>query len=292
MVVDESKLKFYMLMRRTYDIFKDVQVNRMGTVSRERGLPFAVGEGLYSDRLEDIEKDLTKKLDIQLKAVPLYQQWLDGVKGIGPRLAAAWISYIQVTYKTLEELNIKEEELTEVQKTFSVKTKGDKMRYPTIRGIGAFATISKLWKWCGIGVEDGEAPRREHGKKLGSHPKMAALAWMTGQQFRLLKGKDSYYEQLYVKYKEELYAGQYGKAVEDPTQCKRYIPCKERLGKAATRLGRDPKKFPCKKHVDNMAMRKAVKEFIKDLWINWRKIEGLPLTGTYEEDVLGHKHGP
>ena len=44
-------------------------------------------------------------------------------------------------------------------------------------------------------------------------------------------------------------------------------------------------------HVHRMAARKTMQEFVKDLWINWRKLEGLPLNGgTYEEAKLGHTH--
>lgn len=43
--------------------------------------------------------------------------------------------------------------------------------------------------------------------------------------------------------------------------------------------------------VHRAALRYMVKMFLADFWLNWRKIEGLPVTGTYHEEVLGHKHG-
>jgi hypothetical protein len=45
----------------------------------------------------------------------------------------------------------------------------------------------------------------------------------------------------------------------------------------------------CSVHM--MALRYMVKQFVKDLWIKWRTLEGLPLNGgPYEEGVLGLHH--
>ena len=49
-----------------------------------------------------------------------------------------------------------------------------------------------------------------------------------------------------------------------------------------------------KLRVHNMARRYVIQEFLKDLWMAWRQIEGLPLNGgTYEEAKLGiiHRQG-
>lgn len=46
-----------------------------------------------------------------------------------------------------------------------------------------------------------------------------------------------------------------------------------------------------KGHKHNMAIRYMVKMFLKDLWLEWRQIEGLPVTPDYAEAKLGLKHG-
>lgn len=46
-----------------------------------------------------------------------------------------------------------------------------------------------------------------------------------------------------------------------------------------------------KGHKHNMAMRYMVKIFLRDLWLAWREIEGLPVTPSYAESKLGLKHG-
>lgn len=44
-------------------------------------------------------------------------------------------------------------------------------------------------------------------------------------------------------------------------------------------------------HRHNMAIRYMIKIFLKDLWLAWREVEGLPITPDYAEAKLGMKHG-
>jgi hypothetical protein len=46
-----------------------------------------------------------------------------------------------------------------------------------------------------------------------------------------------------------------------------------------------------KGHRHNMAMRYMVKMFLRDLWIAWRNLEGLPVEPDYAEAKLGMVHG-
>jgi len=57
----------------------------------------------------------------------------------------------------------------------------------------------------------------------------------------------------------------------------------------AKRLGRKPKNPPCREHINNRARRKMVKQFIADLWVKWRKLEGLPVSEPYAVAILGHQ---
>lgn len=45
-----------------------------------------------------------------------------------------------------------------------------------------------------------------------------------------------------------------------------------------------------KGHRHNMAIRYMIKIFLTDLYVAWRTIEGLPVSSTYQEAKLGHKH--
>ena len=46
-----------------------------------------------------------------------------------------------------------------------------------------------------------------------------------------------------------------------------------------------------KGHIHNASLRYMVKIFLIDLYSNWRQIEGLPVSKTYQEAKLGHAHG-
>jgi hypothetical protein len=43
-------------------------------------------------------------------------------------------------------------------------------------------------------------------------------------------------------------------------------------------------------HIDNMAKRYMIKQFLKDLYVQWRTVEGLPVRNFYEEEYLGKFH--
>ena len=49
-------------------------------------------------------------------------------------------------------------------------------------------------------------------------------------------------------------------------------------------------KYAPKGHRHAMACRYAVKQFLVDLYTNWRKLEGLPVAVPYSEGKLGMKH--
>jgi len=57
------------------------------------------------------------------------------------------------------------------------------------------------------------------------------------------------------------------------------------------RLENNPKHIEKSKgHRHNMAIRYMVKMFLLDLHIEWRRLEGLPVSKSYQEEKLGHKH--
>lgn len=43
-------------------------------------------------------------------------------------------------------------------------------------------------------------------------------------------------------------------------------------------------------HRDKAAKRYMIKMFIKDLYVIWRTIEGLPVREPYQVEYLGHTH--
>lgn len=72
----------------------------------------------------------------------------------------------------------------------------------------------------------------------------------------------------------------------------RESPYKEAYYDYKARLENHPKHADkTKAHRHNMAIRYAVKLFIRDLYVAWRTIEGLQVHPSYQEAKLGHVHG-
>ncbi len=44
-------------------------------------------------------------------------------------------------------------------------------------------------------------------------------------------------------------------------------------------------------HIHQAAIRKMIKEFLKDLYVAWRELEGLPIREPYSKEYLGKEHG-
>jgi len=137
---------------------------------------------------------------------------------------------------------------------------------------------SGFWRFTGLHVEDGKAVKRRAGKKLDFNPKLRTLMWKIGRSF-LFQGTEPYrkiYDERKVYENEKL-----GNPVENPRNCPHYVDCMERLIKKAERTGRKVKSPPCKLHVASRALRYMVKRFLSDLWVTWRKLEGLPVGEPY-----------
>jgi len=82
--------------------------------------------------LETLEKDVFKYVGRRVKAVPIYQKWLQEQRGVGPMMAAVLISKIDIH-------------------------KAD--------------TVSKIWKYAGLDVmENGQGRRRVKGQKANYNP--------------------------------------------------------------------------------------------------------------------------
>ena len=159
------------------------------------------------------------------------------------------------------------EQLELAQKT----EKGDYL-IPTLRGIGAFDTVSKYWAWWGLHTVDGKAPKRVSGKNINWNPKMRTLSWKIGKQF-VMQGER--YRMHYDKNKLQQTAIRMPLGV-----CPEYEKCLKKMRKRP--------KPACLGHIDAMARRYSVKMFVSHLWQRWRELEGLPVREPYALEHLGH----
>jgi hypothetical protein len=130
--------------------------------------------------------------------------------------------------------------------------------------------VSSFWKYAGLSVESGKAVKRKHGVKTDFNPRAKVLMWKVGDSF--IKHRTPFYRDLYDKTKIEENT-KLNDPLKNPKNCTEYENCMKRLKKA--------KKPSCKMHIHRRASRKMVKRFLADLWVEWRTIEGLPISEPY-----------
>lgn len=128
--------------------------------------------------------------------------------------------------------------------------------------IERFQTISKLWKYCGLAPDQ----KRRKGEKLSYNPRLKTLMWKIATSFEKQNKKKSHYTHIYEQQKA------YYTSRED---FKQKITAKEKGVKG---------------HIRNMTLRYVVKRFLADLWVTWRKLEGLETSQPYIIGKEGHSH--
>lgn len=112
------------------------------------------------------EKNMLKTINKELKTVPVWTEYLQGVRGIGPALAGIIIS-----------------ELIDIER---------------------FETISKLWSYCGFGLYGGEIQKRKKGEKANWNNFLKCKLFLLAECF--IKTNNQAYRKLYDDYKYRLAA--------------------------------------------------------------------------------------
>jgi hypothetical protein len=156
-----------------------------------------------------------------------------------------------------------------------------------IDDIAKFDTVSKLWRFSGWAVINGEIDRLRKGEKAPYNRDLKSICWIIAKLFI------QHQTPLYV---DEYYAEKDRQRREHPhiicTKCNGYGIQKGQkwfcgdCGQANTNhvLMFTPG------HLDARAKRKMIKIFLCHLWLKWREFEGLPISGPYVETVLHHEH--
>jgi len=200
--------------------------------------------------LAQLEKQIRDHIRDEVEPLAIVRDYLRNVKGIGPILAGGLVSFFD-PYKA---------------------------PHP-----------SSFWKYAGLHVVEGEAPKRVKGAKLGFNPRARVLCWKIADSF--IKQRTPLYRPYYDVVKVEE-AAKFGVLDPDesvhPERCPKYLPCLKRMEGRAQRTNTKAKACPCLKHIDYRARRKMVKLFIADFWAVWRKMEGLPPSEPYSVRILGH----
>lgn len=137
-----------------------------------------------------------------------------------------------------------------------------------IDDISSFTTISKLWRFSGLAVVDGQAEHNKTGEKSHFNRRLKSVCWLISDQF--IRQQTPGYVDIYYAEKERL-RRLYPEKVENTGPSKKVFPY----------LYTDA-------HIHNMAKRKMVKIFLQHLWVTWRESEGLPISDPYVQAILSH----
>lgn len=169
----------------------------------------------------------------QLRGVFPIYSWLKNIRGISHLLSSQLIAYIDIK---------------------------------------KFERVSSLWHYVGMHVNNGIAPKRMKGSKIDWNPQMRMICYKISDSF--IKQRTPKYREIYDKEKEKQI-----KLLDKTTVS---VKPKPGMSKSKRKSGDHIINEPhlnlvsapkSKGHADMRARRKAVKEFLKDFYLEWKKLE-------------------
>ncbi|KKM81676.1 hypothetical protein LCGC14_1327320 [marine sediment metagenome] len=253
--MDRASMEYVkVVVRRLYDAQKlRIQSDlRMQRLIRDEIVLKENAEKTFKKAFEletQIEHEYEKIIWREIKGMPIIDRWLIRIRGIGPRLGGLLVA--------------------------------------NILDIERFATVSKLWAYCGLHVIDGKAAKRRKGEKCNWSQELKTTAWKIGQSFLKVGGP---YRELYDTYRQYLITRELGNGSiiwkgDEKNREVAFAP------KALAVKDLKPPKLPewTLGRIHNMATRRTVKIFLSHLWQVWREIEGLPVGGPFVKERLGHE---
>jgi hypothetical protein len=231
----------------------DIQKTRVATGNRLDVL-HEVDKNILAS-LKTLEDYIAKEIKKEVHEQAIWNYWLKSVKGVGEIFSAQLISLIYGQVHT-SECQVKRDAY------YSKKDKGEEKRAQTyecdcpVTGMERFPMVSSLWKYAGMHVVDGKAPKRKKGEKITWNPRFRSVCYNIGKSF-VMVGKGGPYRAYYDKVKAE-----------------------------------DTEKHPDlrKGHLDARARRKTVKLFLSHLFAKWYEMEGLEAPAPYIHAIGGHSN--
>lgn len=195
-------------------------------------------EGMYIEAIEPMLKAAQSELISLGEAVGPIWGWLTSIHGLGEHTAAKLLAQIDDPAK--------------------------------------FATISKLWRFCGYAVMDGEIDKPTKGDVLHYNRRLKSELYLMATNF--------------VRHGTLLYAEVYYQE-KGRQQGMHPHPICAKCGGIAKQRGQSWVCPECKAsgrsinftpaHLHARALRKTIKVFLSHLWIMWRQYEGLPISEPY-----------
>lgn len=205
--------------------------------SFEQDMIAALGLSIQIEPRNKIERDLSVKttmIEFGIAVGPIWE-WLLSRRGIGEGLAAQLLAQID--------------------------------------DISNFETVSKLWRFAGFAVFDGKAESKITDEKRHYNGRLKGICFNIADQF--IRQQTPHYVDIYYAEKRkqrELHP------VPFCLDCNESAEVYQKKAKGelvqATRCPKRNSKHTIKwsdAHVHNMAWRKMIKEFLKDLWVKWNE---------------------
>lgn len=241
------------IVRTLYD-FQDLRIRLAGRLRKKAdGSDMKMREGVDEIDLdesalpvmksawivaEEKEAELKHVLDLELKGIPIYEQFLKGAKGVGPQMAGVIISEFDIHKAT---------------------------------------TVSKLWMFAGLATGTVKGYKWDKKKKAWYRTDVDIPADRLTADFR-------------SPFNRWLRTKLCGALASSFLKCD--SPYREFYDNMKGRLEQKDGWKEAKKpgHRHRGAIRYMIKMFLKDLYVAWRTIEGLPVRPPYQEEYLGHKH--
>jgi hypothetical protein len=258
---------FKILVRAYYDyqrerIRLDGMIGRKKNGEAKKGVPERDESILLElisrrDDLEKFEADTLKSIAKHVHTHPLWESFLFHVKGCGEGMAAVILNEFDITKA---------------------------------------ATVSNLWSFAGL------APGMVPGKKVEVNKKTKERTFVATDTLVRADKRTAGFVCPFNQFLRAKLCGVLGPSflrAKSMPYSMYYYNEKTRLENSdvlvkETMLGGKVKEVPWREaardHRHKAAIRKMVKEFLKDLYVAWRTLEGLPVRKPYEEEYLGRKH--
>lgn len=244
--------------------FYDHQQVRIQEFNRIRDIVFRRMEGIGLTEKQDKkeEKDYSKKYKDKL--IPEYIKQLVKEK----KMTQDEKDYIEKVFEVQKNASKYEHEYEKLMMLFVSKEPVYTDFLSKIKGISAILSsnlikefgycenapyISSLWKYSGMHVEEGKAPKRKKGQQLEFSIKRRTMIWKIADSF--MKQRSPIYREIYDKEKKKQARRRYKK------------------GELFKKYGKPYKKDDIhisKGHAHNRALRKMVKIFLAHYWM-WCK---------------------
>ncbi len=286
--------------------FYDHQEVRIREFNRVRDIVRRKIEGISTEKPEEKKDDEDKhKNKFVDKKILIYVQELLDKKMLTEEEAV----YLQKVIEVQKKASQYEKDYEELMKEF-VEAEPIYQQFLThIRGISTILSanlikefgycenaphISSLWKYCGMHVVEGKAPKRKKGVKLDFNLRLRTLCFKISDSF--VKQRTPYYRDIYDVEKEKQVKLMSHMALENhktkASQCHKEnhstLAKDQSMEMSKPYLNSVPENL---KHADLRARRKAVKHFLAQYWMACKEINSPILRENHDQTASQNYKG-